>query len=176
MNVQEAINAALKLACLIPLTNSDKFVLVDKDDYFFLSKLSWSLTRGYATRRQHISSKGGVCIRKTVIMHRVINNTPKGMDTDHINGDKLDNRKENLRSCLHSENTKNKRAYNKIDKSSKYKGVSKTRQDRWLAGIGLNGKTIYLGRFDSENLAAQAYNEAALEYHGEFASLNKITC
>jgi hypothetical protein len=90
------------------------------------------------------------------------------MQVDHINGNGLDNRKENLRICSHSENQWNRTKY-KNNKSG-YKGVffhSKT--GHWEAGIRINGKREYLGVFNTPQEASLAYSRKAIELHGEFA-------
>jgi hypothetical protein len=93
-------------------------------------------------------------------LHRLINKTPKGMETDHINGDGLDNRKENLRTVTKRENAQNKH----IPKTSKYPGVlwHKGKQ-RWRAQIRINGDTKYLGHFKDEVDAFNAYKKAVKE-------------
>lgn len=96
---------------------------------------------------------------------------------DHINGDGLDNRKQNLRICTKSENACN-RGIDR-DNTSGYKGVcyisNKTKRvKRWIAQIAINKKHICIGYFHTKEEAAIAYNEAATKYHGEFAKLNII--
>ena len=80
-----------------------KYALVDDKDYDQLSKVSWHFNDLYATRG--LVSDGKL---KTIYLHRFIANTPKGMETDHINQNKLDNRRENLRICTSSQNRTNK--------------------------------------------------------------------
>jgi hypothetical protein len=93
---------------------------------------------------------------------------------DHVNGDKLDNRKENLRRATQQENLRNK-AKTESKTSSKYKGVSwHSTANRWRAYIVVDYKQIYLGLFDSEEDAAVAYNVKASELFGEFARLNIV--
>ena len=145
-----------------------RFILVDDEDYEKISKSSWSIldkNNDYATAT--IDSK-------KVMLHRYLMDCPKGLCVDHINLDTLDNRKENLRICTHSENNRNKKPYGS---TSKYKGVRKAGK-KFRACIEQKNKgkrTRYsLGTFDTEVEAAAAYNAKAKELFGEFAYLNKI--
>ena len=100
-------------------------------------------------------------------MHRFLANTPKGMDTDHINRNKLDNRRCNLRVVNRSENMFN------TPKSSKnksgYKGVhivpvSVNPKNRWVAQITKNYKNFFLGYYPTAKTASDAYNKKLLEF------------
>lgn len=92
--------------------------------------------------------------------------------TDHINGDKLDNRKENLRRCSPAQNQGN-RWKSKQAKTSKYKGVYFCSKLRKFVAYGREGKkNKRLGTFQSEEDAALAYDRWAIGYFGEFARLN----
>lgn len=91
---------------------------------------------------------------------------------DHINGQKDDNRWENLRLATNRENCCNK-GPSKNNKSG-YKGVSKKNKRSWVAVIHTNSRQIRLGTFSTPEEAAVAYNKAALKYHGEFAYINPI--
>lgn len=94
----------------------------------------------------------------------------KGEFPDHINGNGLDNRRENLRLATRSQNSINrgKQSNNK----SGYKGVSWNKRDkRWTAQITINKHIINLGGFDTPEQAYEAYKEAAKQYHGTFANL-----
>ena len=103
-------------------------------------------------------------------MHREILHPKDNMLVDHVNGNGLDNRRANLRECTNPQNCQNRRI-----KSWAYKGVYPSiSQNRYWATISANEEKIYLGSFPDETSAARAYNEAAIKYHGEFASLNKI--
>lgn len=80
--------------------STELYALVDQEDYKALSQFKWYLSKdGYAARRKGYG---------TTYMHRLVMNTPLGMSTDHINHDKLDNRKSNLRICTHAENMVNR--------------------------------------------------------------------
>lgn len=87
---------------------------------------------------------------------------------DHINGNKLDNRRENLRWASRSENNRNSK--NKGDRP--FKGVVHNRGLYWVAQIRLDGKNTHIGTFDSEIEAAKAYDAAAKKHFGDFARLN----
>lgn len=92
---------------------------------------------------------------------------------DHRNGDKLDNRTENLRPATIKENNRNKRAQR--NGRSGFKGVAwDSTSGRWKAHIYADGKRYVLGYFEDPRDAARAYNEAAPQYHGEFARLNDL--
>lgn len=104
-------------------------------------------------------------------LHREVLNVPKHLMVDHINGDRLDNRKSNLRLCTDKGNSRNKKAF-----SGKYKGVHFAKgSNRWVAQITKNYKCHHLGCFKSEDEAALAYNTAAKKLHGKYAFLNKIS-
>ena len=109
-------------------------------------------------------------------MHRTIMKPKDGIDIDHANKNKLDNRRTNLRLCSRSQNLANKFDLNK--NRSGYKGVSffkwGNRKKRWVSQIQFRYKTLRIGYFLTPEDAALAYNEAAKEYYGEFARLNNI--
>lgn len=145
-----------------------RYAIVDDDFYEHAKKYSYSdCGFGYAIRT------GGKDGKKFHIrMHtEVMGGKKEGLVIDHINGNKLDNRKENLRFCSEKENQRNKRVYkqNKIG----YKGVKK-RFNRFVATIGYNNKILYIGSFETAIQAAKRYNHFARQLHGEFARLNDI--
>ena len=93
------------------------------------------------------------------------------MPTDHINGDGLDNRKQNLRTCTHTENMRN-RGKSK-NNTSGFKGVSWHKRGKtWDAKIAHNKKLMHIGSFKDKEVAAKAYDRKAIELHGKFAKLN----
>ena len=83
--------------------------LVDDDDYNHLSQWKWHVSNGYAVRTRHFKDLNGKWCKQTIFMHRVIMNTPKGMYTDHVDQNKLNNCKPNLRFCTISENNRNRK-------------------------------------------------------------------
>lgn len=114
--------------------------------------------------------------KKRISLHRYITNCPKGMVVDHINGNTLDNRKENLRICTNKENAYNQKKH-KGNRHSKYKGVTfrkELKSKPWEAMIYKDYKSKRLGYFATEIEAAKAYNMAAAEAYGQFAKLNEI--
>ena len=144
----------------IPLTKG-RVSLVDDEDYERLSRWCWQVTNGYPSR----STRAG-----TIYMHREIMRPAPGRQVDHINHDRLDNRRVNLRVCTVSENQGNQLARRR---TSRFKGVSFCRAHRrWRAHITAGGRSRALGSFSSEEAAARAYDTAARQYFGEFASLN----
>jgi hypothetical protein len=105
-------------------------------------------------------------------MHKLlINEEHDENKVDHINGDTLDNRKDNLRVTSTSENAMNRKK-TKNNKSSQYKGVTKMKNGRWKAHVGLDDRDIHVGYFDTEEEAAHAYDEKAQELFGDKAKLN----
>ncbi len=160
----------------IPLTRGYR-AIVDDDDYERLSAKRWraSVMKPRADGSVTVYAIGSTSLRdgkeRTLFLHRVVLDAPKGKQVDHINGDGLDNRKENLRICTNAENNRNRRPYPYGD--SKFKGVSWAKRDeKWRATIKMNGKRIHLGYFTREIDAANAYDAAAIERFGEFARTN----
>lgn len=151
----------------IPLGKTGKVALVDDEDYEFLIRWPWRYqSKGYAVGSMGVASAA-------FLMHRVILKAQKGQQIDHINHDKLDNRKQNLRFCNNGQNHMNIKKY--ANKTSKYKGVWWNRErGKWQTDIKLNKKKRYVGRFESEERAAQAYNVAAMKLFGDFALLNEV--
>ena len=153
---------------MIPLTKGYSAV-VDDEDYQHLSLTKWR-------SNIHDGKIYAICnVRRggkytAEYMHRIITCAPFGKVVDHINGDTLDNRKENLRVCSDSQNSQNRR---QVRSNSGFKGVSFYRNyGNWEANIQVNKKKIKLGYFSDKYEAALAYDRAAREYFGEFACTN----
>jgi hypothetical protein len=151
----------------IQLTQGKQSVISDVD-FERINQHRWHYLKiGYAARN---ATENGH--RKYIYMHREIMQTPDDMETDHINGNTLDNRRENLRICTRSQNSANK---NKYTGASGYKGVHWFKPiKKWAARIQVEHKQICLGYFSDVLDAARAYNRAAIELFGEFARLNEI--
>ena len=135
-----------------------------------LARLLWHCHEGYAARR-------GDC-DKLEYLHRVVlarelgRELEPGEQVDHIDRNTFDDRIENLRLATNAQNGANQ-GKQKGTCSSKYKGVCwYKRTKKWRAYIKVNGKQIHLGCFTDEMDAASAYDEAAMEYFGDFANLN----
>ncbi len=153
----------------IPLTHG--FVtIVDPEDFDEHCLHKWHLSGyGYAARTSKPEDHTNK--NRLIYMHRKILCAPPRIEVDHINGDKLDNRRSNLRLCTRAGNQYNQ---HKIRGVSRFKGVSLLKGKWWRAMIQSSpGVRLYLGSFRTEVEAAQVYDAAALLYHGEFARTNK---
>jgi hypothetical protein len=148
-----------------------KYAIVDARDFIKLYIFKWyakeSFETFYAVRSFFENGK-----KRHIFMHRQIMNPPKDKCIDHENQNGLDNRRTNLREASKAENNRNRRKIIGAG-SSIYKGVMfKNDHNKFYASIKVNGQKIFLGYFDSDIDAAKAYDQAAILYHGEFASLN----
>lgn len=148
------------------------YALVDDCDYPELSKRKWYTLRHRTGRFYAMAKISG----KNVLMHRLIMKARAFSEkVDHLDGNSLNNTRENLRIATNAENMRNRgiAGHNKTG----FKGVLKRsdrRTKKYKAQIGVNGKTIYIGHFETAKQAAIAYNEKAKELHGEFARLNQV--
>jgi hypothetical protein len=153
-----------------------QFAIVDDEYFEELNKFSWCLYKDHNTcyAKRKLPAIDGKKI--TLAMHRyILGLTDSKIFVDHINGNGLDNRRENLRVCTNSENLRNRSKQK--NNSSGFKGVSwhkaSQKYSAQIKGININGKK-HLGLYVCPIQAAKAYNEAAIKYHGEFAQLNEL--
>jgi hypothetical protein len=142
----------------IPLSQG-KVTLVDDEDFEELNRFKWCAHNNkndntfYSTR----SSPDINGIWRNIRMHRIIMKCPDNMLVDHINGDGLDNRKENLRIVTGRENQQNQHK----TKSSKYPGVCwHKRHGKWRVAIRYRGKDYNLGTYIDEEEAYKVYSTA----------------
>jgi hypothetical protein len=149
----------------LPLTNGGH-TLISPTDLERFGHLKWGRdARGYA--RCSVIEDGR---KRTLYLHReILELRPgDGWYGDHINGDKLDNRRFNLRVCTHAQNTRNSKSRGG---ASQYIGVHKY-YGVWRTQVILDGRIVWRGEFRDEVEAAQARDVAARKYHGRFARLN----
>ena len=138
--------------------SSGGFTLVSDEDFIYLVCYTW-----HQTYNEHVY---GYINGKNPFMSRVI---AKRMgldllnDIDHIDRNPLNNQRSNLRSATRRQNNTNSKGTGK----SGFKGVDHYGR-RWRARIRVNGEEINLGTFDTPEEAHEAYQEAAIKYHGEF--------
>lgn len=152
----------ITLAAILQLTKN-KITILDLEDYKVHSKNKWCYCpNGSAVRRYK---------NKILYLHREITKCPTGMEVDHINGDRLDNRKINLRIVTHADNIKNQKI--KSTNSTGYKGVSfYKREKRYVARITNNKKTRILGYFRKAEDAYEAYCKGSRKHHKEYGKIN----
>ncbi len=160
---------------LIPLQKGE-YAIVDSCDYDLLMKFKWRKYKGNSTMcyvgRSVRASRQNEYICD---IHRMILECKKhdGILVDHKNHNTLDNRRCNLRKCTQSQNQANQIIRKR---SSKYRGASwDKKNNKWVSCIKYKRKIYSLGRFDTEEEAAIAYNKKAIEFFGEFANVNILS-
>lgn len=148
-------------------THGFKSVYIDFDDFEAVSKHNWCVS--LATNKLY----AGTRINKRFIrLHNFLMGAWSG-HIDHKDGNCLNNKRANLRKCSHMDNLHN--IGKSKSNSSGYKGVWFAKgENKFKSQIRVNGKRECLGTFKTAIEAAEAYNARAMEYHGEFAKLNKI--
>jgi len=145
--------------------------LIDTEDLALVKNHKWmsaKSTQGLWYVRTMID-------RKIISIHSIImaGLLSSGLEVDHKDHNTFDNRKQNLRVCTRSQNMMNKEITK--NNTSGFKGVSFNKDtQRWMACLRKADKFIYLGLHNTATEAARIYNDAAVEYFGEFACLNRI--
>lgn len=148
--------------------------VIDQEDIEIVARFKWHTVNGYAHTWMNIGDK-----RTSVYMHRLLMGLiskkydPKKNEVDHKNRNRGDNRKDNLRLVSTSTNGQNRGKIHGT--SSRFKGVSFFKSTGlWGSAISKDKKRKHLGSFKSEEDAARAYNNAAIELYGKDASLNEL--
>ena len=156
----------------IPLTQG-QVAIIDREDWEKVKGYNWCARYDKKMRGYYASTTISVNgRRRTIQLHRIIENAPKGIFVDHVNHNTLDNRKSNLRLCNHSQNQCNRIKPN--NNTSGFKGVYKF-GTKWMAIITYNKERRYLGLFITPEDAHAAYCQAALKLHGEFANFGYVS-
>lgn len=131
--------------------------LIDVEDVDTVKEYKWYLKKeGYV-----------YYAKESIRLHRLIMDAQEDEIVDHINGDKLDNRKSNLRICTQQQNSCNNKK--RKNNSSGTTGVYySSKLSKWYSQITVNRKTIFLGYYNNAEDAIQARKDAETEYFGEF--------
>lgn len=154
---------------LIPLTKGLSTV-VDDDVYEWASKFKWFAGR-YGNYVYAVRNKNTPDGQRQIRLHRAIVCPVPGLVVDHINGDTLDNRRENLRSATATENKRNQKARGK----GRLKGVcyrQRNSKKPWNANFWDGKKFKSLGYYETELMAHEAYIKEAQKRHGQFFRAN----
>jgi hypothetical protein len=157
------------------LTVTGGEVIVDAEDYDDLIQFDWCISRGYAVRKVklHKNTWANEYMHRRILRKDLM--LSEYTEVDHINGNRLCNVKSNLRLCSKAQNNRN--AKRKPGQSG-FRGVTHyhdkryNSKHRWRVMIHVDYKCISFGYFDDAETAAKVYDEAAIKYHGEFATLN----
>lgn len=146
----------------IVLSNG-KATKVDDEDYMRFMPSKWHLSNGYPSKHKKDGSGS------KDYLHRLIMEPPQGMHVDHINGDKLDNRRCNLRIVTASQNHMNRRKSMWRNTTSPLKGAQFHKYSgKWRSRIKVDGRQISLGYYETAMQAHNAYIEAAKKHYGEY--------
>lgn len=134
--------------------------MVDDEDFDYLNQWKWQYADGYAVRSEYLGKINGKYKLKLIRMHRLIMKTPQGLDTDHINFNKLDNQKYNLRICSKSFNSLHRKKCNPTNNTG-FLGVHfNKKRNIFQVQVMRNYKVFFNGRFKSLNEAIQARQNA----------------
>lgn len=149
-------------------------ILYDEKDAHKVETYTWSIMKGYSTFyvKRSLPRRADGSRPAALLLHRELTECPKGMMVDHINGNGLDNRQENLRVCTMSQNMMNRSKT--IQNSTGLKGVYKTGDSKlnpYSAKIQKDGKVYCLGHYRTPEEAYEARKKKEVELHGEFSPL-----
>lgn len=148
----------------IPLSKSEKVALVDDEDFSSMSQYKWRINnRGYVVHSLRSHERGNPNLCDPLPLHRAVMRSERGRIVDHKNGNRLDNRRSNLRFATNAENIRNQPSA---------AGVTFHRgRQKWQAAIQFEKRSIYLGVFTDRNDAVAARRAAEIKYFGEFAAI-----
>lgn len=160
---------------LLSNINREIFALIDDEDVERVSQYKWYLDNfGYVRRNRKYKNR--IADNLPIKLSVFIFGKKDNMFIDHINGDKLDNRKSNLRYCTMIENNFNREK--RKDNTSGYKGIhlwkGRNGKTKWMVRVAENNTRHYYGLFNDLNKAIKVYNDACKLHHGEFAVINKV--
>lgn len=157
--------------------HSGDLALVDSDDLALISGYRW-----YTHRARNTTYARAMDGKKPIYMHRLISSAAQGVVVDHRNGDGLDNTKLNLRICTRKENSRSRHAgvrgisgfigVGYLGTSKKPDGRRYPRSKPWYARVMVDRRYVLGGYFATAEEAAKKRDEMAIQYHGEFATLN----
>lgn len=156
------------MAVQIPLTQGQVAIVDDIDEW--VTDLKWFTRKVGCYMYAYRNSDGEAYAMHRVIMEDILDRPlEKGELVTHVDGNRLNNRRSNLRVVTYAQNGYNKRLSSR--NTSGYKGVYWHRSaNKWAARISKNYKQKHLGLFNTPEEAHRAYCEAAEKYHGEFAN------
>lgn len=149
-----------------------KFAIIDAQDADYINQWKWTyLSSGYAFRRKYLGVVDGKEQSEYILMHRLLMDCPEGYEVDHINHNRLDNRKSNLRIVTRAQNTHN--AGIRSDNTSGHKNIYWYKAyKKWMVTVGANGKSHFIGYYDKLDEAVEAKKLAIKRLHGEYANVN----
>ena len=141
--------------------------LIDEADYESIQHWKWS-----SCRKRHTFAVYRAVLEqgksRRIYLSRFIMQAPSGLFVDHENGDGLDNRRDNLRLCTHTENNRH-RCRPQSTNTSGHRGVFWERgAKKWRAQLSVNNRNVHLGMFLTVEDAGNAYRQAAVSRYGEF--------
>jgi hypothetical protein len=145
---------------------SSDLIQIDEDDRWILQAYTWTITQCGDKRYVRLTIN-----KKKTYLHRFLMRATIGQLVDHRDMDGLNNRRFNIRVCTKSQNMMNRGR--QINNTSGYKGVTRYKSStRWRAYIKIDNKVVQLGTFETKEQASQAYNDAAILLHRDFARVN----
>ncbi len=153
---------------VLSFKSNEYVVKIDDEDFDKISSLTWNIHKTKTNIYVRASGRGP---EGKIYLHRFLMKPRPGELVDHISGNGLDNRKNNLRLCTKAQNCQNIKCKSKLGVKGVH--IQKNRSGIvYIAKIRANSTFYLLGRFNTLSEAASAYDRAARELHGAFAKLN----